>query len=400
MPCNHPFYPFMLEAVHLGAKARFQTAPNPCVGALLVRDGRVAASGYHHGPGQNHAEVEALEDARSKGVDPSECVMVVTLEPCTHTGKTPPCCEAILAAGIKHVVIGALDPTERAGGGAELLRAAGVRVETGVAGRECLDLIDDFLVWTKTEYPYVVIKLATTMDGRIATRTGHSRWITSLASRRLVHGIRQHMDALVVGGNTFYQDNPWLTYRPVDDEAAQQGEVPGGKQPLAVVVTSRLPDASSQYYLLQKRPESTIFWTTVAAGASPKAEALRKLGVRVYGLPSQPRANPRGSGMRAELELDQGLAILRKEHNCHYVLCEGGGRLGLTLLDKGLANELALHMAPKILGDNDATPLFDGRAPIHMDEALQLKFMSAVMADTDLIVVMRPDRLGQSMKKD
>lgn len=384
MPATHPYYRFMLAAIGCAQNAQWRTLPNPSVGAVLIKDGVVVAQGWHRAAGSPHAEVEVLRDARDKGVNPAECTLVVTLEPCAHHGTTPPCTEAVLAAGIRHVVIGALDPNPAAAGGAELLREHGVNVETGVAEQECLDLIDDFITWQTTPYPYTILKLASTMDGRIASRTGHSKWITSKDTRHEVHALRGRVHAVIVGGNTFYHDDPRLTCR------AQDGCTEGAEQPLAVVVTSRLPEATGPYNLLRERPESTIFWTTVAAAASPKAEALRRLGVRVIGLSSQAQNSPRGYGMRAELNLEEGLTYLRKEVNCLYTLCEGGGRLGLSLLDKGFARELHLHLAPKILGDNEATPLFDGKAPITMEEALQLRITEARPCATDIILVLRP----------
>ncbi len=377
----------MLRAVQLANNARWRTAPNPSVGAVLVKDDAVVAEGWHKGPGLAHAEVEVLRDAKAKGVDPASCVMAITLEPCNHHGKTPPCTEAILNAGVRRVVVGALDPNPKASGGAEYLRSRGVTVETGVAEKECLDLIDDFIVWQTTGLPYVLLKLAGTLDGRIATRTGHSRWISGPETRRQVHSLRRYMQALIVGGNTFYQDDPKLTCRMDDPETDSL------EQPLAVVVTSRLPEAGASYYLLQERPEATLFWTTVAAAASPKAEALRRRGIRVIGLPSKPKANIRGHGMRAELDLAEGLVHLRGELGCHYAMCEGGGRLGLSLLDKGLARELHLHLAPKILGDNEATALFDGRAPILMEEALQLRITEAHTSGADIMLTLRQKSL-------
>ena len=375
----------MLQAVALAGEARWQARPNPCVGAVLVKDGAVMAQGWHKGAGQPHAEIAALEDAAQKGVNPADCTLVVTLEPCRHHGKTPPCTKAILKSGIRHLVVGALDPNPEASGGAELLRGQGLSVETGVALDECLDLIDDFITWQTSDLPYTIIKLASTLDGRIATRTGNSKWITSPETRTRVHQLRQHMDALIVGGNTFYLDNPSLTCRLEDETLCP-------RQPLAVVVTSRLPEAGVSMQLIKDRPESTIFWTTVAAAASPKAEALRRRGIRVIGLPSHAKANTRGHGMRAELSLAEGLVHLRKELDCHYVLCEGGGRLGLALLDSGLAREFHLHLAPKILGDNDATPLFDGRNPLLIEEALQLRIADARLSGSDIMLSLRPHR--------
>jgi diaminohydroxyphosphoribosylaminopyrimidine deaminase/5-amino-6-(5-phosphoribosylamino)uracil reductase len=381
---RHPYHDLMLQAVHLAAQSRWETCPNPNVGALLVKDGQVVASGRHRGPGLPHAEIEALQDARAKGVDPAECTLVVTLEPCRHHGKTPPCTEAVLKAGIRHVVVGANDPNPEAAGGAGILQAAGVEVETGVALDACLDLIDDFLNWQRTDLPYTLLKLASTLDGRIASRNGHSKWITCEETRRRVHEMRRHMQAVLIGGNTFYLDDPSLDSRMGEDGPLL------AEQPLAVVATSRLPDADLPMRLLRDRPEQTMFWTTIAAAASPKAEALRRKGIRVLGLPSQATTNARGTGMRAELELTEGLVHLRTELGCYYVLCEGGGRLGLSLLGSDLVHELHLHLAPKILGDNEATPLFDGRAPLRMDEALKMRFMGSQPSGEDIMLTLKP----------
>ncbi len=383
----------MLEALALAENGRGKTAPNPCVGALLVQNGNIAASGWHDAYGGDHAEVAVIKDALAKGVDPKDCVLIVTLEPCNHHGKTPPCTQTVLQAGIKKVVFGAKDPTPEAQGGSEYLAARGVEVQGGVAEEACLESLADFLHWRTSPLPYTILKLASTLDGRIATRTGHSKWITCRATRQKVQKLRELAGAILVGGNTFYQDNPHLTRRiPGTDEAAP-------KQPLAVLATSRLPAVEAQYHLLRERPDQTIFWTTVAAAASPKAEALRLAGVRILGLPSYPRANSKGPGMRAELDLEPGLLALRRDLGCHYVLCEGGGRLGMALLEKNLATELHLHLAPKILGDNDATPLFDGRSPLQMNEALNLRLLSADPSGGDIILIFRPGGLEEASKK-
>lgn len=381
----------MRYAVELALKARWKTVPNPCVGAVILHNGEKVAEGWHKGSGLPHAEVEAIADAKKKNIALEECTLVVTLEPCTHQGKTPPCTDAIIEAGIKKVIIGALDPNPSASGGAELLRSRGIHVETGIAEAECLDLIDDFITWQTSTLPYTIVKLASTMDGRIASRTGHSKWVTCPDTREKVHELRQHMHAVIIGGNTFYLDDPILTCRlPLP-------EVTNMVQPFAVIVTSRLPDANAPYRLLTQRPESTIFWTTVAAAASPKAEKLRKLGVRVIGLAPESRDGETITlGKRSTLNLAEGFKFLRQELNCHYVLCEGGGKLGLTLLEKKLTRELHLHLAPKILGDNEATPLFDGRSPDSMTEALQLRIINAIPNSCDLLITLKPKRANDS----
>lgn len=358
---SHPFEQFMLEAIRLAERGRWKTAPNPTVGAVLVRDGAIVAQGWHTAFGKGHAEVECLADAAVKGIDPSSCTLVVTLEPCNHYGKTPPCTEAVLAAGIRHVVIGLSDPNPKATGGAKRLADAGVRVETGICEAECRALVADFLVWQTTRRPYVILKLAMTLDGRIATRTGDSQWITCEASRKAVHVLRSHVGmaggAVLIGGNTLYADNPLLTAR----------DVPVVRQPLAAVVTSRIPSPDS-LRLLQERPGETIFFTTSSGAATPKAAQLRENGVRVFGLDQWKS----GKGE----DLVQVLEHLRQEEQCFYVLCEGGGKLALSLLEANLVDEFHLHIAPKILGDNEARPLFSGRTLLTLNEALPMQLMN------------------------
>jgi diaminohydroxyphosphoribosylaminopyrimidine deaminase/5-amino-6-(5-phosphoribosylamino)uracil reductase len=368
---DHPFSSFMLEAVALAEKGRWATSPNPCVGAVLVKDGQTVARGWHTAYGKPHAEIECLRDAARRGVNPAECTLVVTLEPCNHTGKTPPCSIAVLQAGIRHVVVGMMDPNPVAQGGANFLRENGVTVETGVCRQECEDVVDDFITWKKTPLPYTIIKLASTLDGRIATRTGHSRWISGEESRRRVHELRRHADAVIVGGGTFRADNPQLTCRL---EGIR-------RQPLAVVVTSQLPDAGAPMHLLQQRPHETIFWTPRAVAASEKADALRALGVRVTGL---------DRNCKGRLDLHTALAGLRSEYDCYHTLCEGGGMLALSMLEMNVAQELELHMAPKLLADAQARPLFDGRTPSTMEQALGLRICNVARSGEDVILTLRP----------
>ncbi|MDR1125775.1 MAG: bifunctional diaminohydroxyphosphoribosylaminopyrimidine deaminase/5-amino-6-(5-phosphoribosylamino)uracil reductase RibD [Deltaproteobacteria bacterium] len=376
-----PYHDFMLEAVALGLQGDGRGAPSPCpnphVGALLVREGQVLARGWHAAAGQPHAEVNCLAEARAMGLDPAGCTLVVTLEPCNHFGRTPPCTQAILEAGVKHVVIGALDPNPKAGGGAGWLAERGVRVESGVAEQACRDSLADFFVWQSTERPYVILKLASTLDGRIATRNSHSKWISCPEALERVQELRAWSQAVLVGGKTFYQDNPRLTRRP-------QGQQSGGDgpQPLAVVVTSRLPEYPERFHILRQRPQEAVFWTGGDAAAGATANALRGLGATVWGLPYL-------NEEKKMLDLRDGLDRLRAERGVHHLLCEGGGSLALRLLEDGLADELRLHLAPKILGDAQARPLFDGRLPLSMDEALQLRLCGAEICGGDLLLRFR-----------
>ena len=364
---------YMLEAVHLALRGRWAVAPNPCVGAVLVKDDVVVGRGWHKYYGGPHAEVEAIEDARQKGANTAECTLYVTLEPCNHTGKTPPCTRAILKAGIKRVVIGAADPDPNVdGGGAEFLRSKSVAVELGLAALVCKDLIADFTAWRLHKRSYTILKLAATLDGKIATRTGHSQWVSGPASRAETHRLRAKVGALVIGGNTFYGDNPQLTCR-ISIEGERQ-------QPLAVVVTSRLPEVGAGQYLIRKRAKDSIFWIPENQVASPQAEVLREVGARVWGLP------PQGSG----LHLETGFQRLFAECNCLYALVEGGGVLASSLLEAGLVDEFLLFLAPKVIGDASARNLFSGRAVDTLDQALDMRVDNASMCGEDLLVRLLP----------
>ncbi|MDR0239841.1 MAG: bifunctional diaminohydroxyphosphoribosylaminopyrimidine deaminase/5-amino-6-(5-phosphoribosylamino)uracil reductase RibD [Deltaproteobacteria bacterium] len=367
----------MDAAIALAEQGRWHACPNPVVGAVLVRDGHIAAQGFHSAYGQPHAEAQCLRNAAEQGVDPADCTLCVTLEPCRHYGKTPPCTQAIVQAGIRRVVVGLLDPNPQAGGGAEWLRAQGVEVHTGIREQACRDVTADFLVWRQEQRPYLILKLASTLDGRIATRNGHAQWISGDASRASVHELRAHIGgcggAVLIGGNTLYADNPLLTARPFPA---------GTRQPLACILTSRLPKPADKLHLLRERPDQCVFLCSRELAASPDAEALRDIGTRVHGLDA--------AQTHKGLDLHAGLRLLLHDYACFYVLCEGGGRLALSLLEQGLADEVRLHMAARILGDNAALPLFDGRVPLRMDESLDLRICSLSMCGEDAHIVLRP----------
>jgi diaminohydroxyphosphoribosylaminopyrimidine deaminase/5-amino-6-(5-phosphoribosylamino)uracil reductase len=363
---------FMARAVALAMRGKGTARPNPCVGAVLVRDGEVVAKGWHTACGRPHAEVEALADAARKGIDTRECTLFVTLEPCNHHGKTPPCTRAILNAGIPRVIVGTRDPNaEVEGGGNDFLRRKGVEVECSVLEQECRDLIADFLIWQTTERPCVTLKLASTLDGRIATRTGHSAWVSGPESRKAVHKLRARMQAVLVGGETFRKDNPSLTCR-LDDFS--------GPQPLAVVVTSTLPDPHTRCTLLEKRAGETVFLTTEAAAESDGAQSLRDLGCRVWGLATDDQG----------LMLEAGLKRLRQETGTLDLLCEGGGRLAMSLLSRNLVDELHLFLAMKILGDTYGAASFAGREVLSMHDCVSFRRVETTPSGEDLFLRLMP----------
>jgi len=401
---------FMLQAIDLARQGKGKTAPNPCVGAVIVKDDRIVARGWHKAYGQPHAEVEAIADARRNSIDLKDSALFVTLEPCNHYGKTPPCTRAIIEAGIKKVFVGASDPNPHVqGGGINYLRSKGVEVKTGVLQQECEDIIADFVLWMLEKRPYCYLKIASTLDGKIAAHNGHSKWITSHKAREEVHLLRSQVGAVIVGGNTFYSDNPKLTCR-----APKTGfNDCCNKQPLAVIITSRLPEFEDHFYLLQNRPEQTIFWTKEEKASSYQAKKLRNLGCQVWGLPcfnsaQQPLKDGKmgrwedGKCRTSNLELRKtsnferrtsnfldlriGFERLFQEYKSYYTLCEGGGALALSLLEQDLVDELHLFLAPKILGDQNGISSFYGRRVESMDEAINLRLTNVSQVGPDILL--------------
>lgn len=349
------------EALIEGDRGHFTTFPNPAVGAVLVRDGQIVARGHHEKAGGPHAEVACLADARAKGIDPKGLTMAVTLEPCNHTGRTGPCSEALLAAGIARVVVGMPDLSAKAHGGAARLASAGVEVVGHVLEPACRLSLADWLTWSRRNRPFVFLKLAATLDGRIATRTGHSRWVTGEEARASVHQLRANIartgGCVLVGGETFRRDNPDLRARGVHAS---------GPQPRACVFARVLPKPEElpSRVLTSERAADTFFFLPADAAERQRdrVRALEAAGARVL-------TGPEDTAPRAQLSAL--LSALWKE-GVPYVLCEGGGRLALMLLEAGLVDLYFHHLSPSLLGDNLAAPLFDGRAPSVMDERLTL----------------------------
>ncbi|SOB59569.1 Riboflavin biosynthesis protein RibD [Pseudodesulfovibrio profundus] len=368
---------FMACALDLAAKGRGPTAPNPCVGAVLVADNgqgeEVVAGGWHTQYGALHAERECLAAARERQLDPCGMTMYVTLEPCNHHGKTPPCTEAIIEAGITRVVIGTRDPNPIAAGGIEKLREHGIQVTEGVLENECRDMIADFLHWQNTAGTFNIVKMATTLDGKIASRHMVPEPVSSAESFARVHDLRGMVHAVVVGGGTFRADNPSLTCR--------QDELPKDfRQPFGVIVTSRLPDKAGEFKLLRDRPDQAIFFTTEEAARSTNADALRELGARVWPL----------GGTTGDLDLKQGFERLRDELQCYYTLIEGGGRFAMQCVESGLAQELVQFIAPRILGDDQAPSAFSGRENISMSQTRNFRIIKTQRSGPDMMMVMRP----------
>lgn len=340
------------------------THPNPMVGAVVVRDGEVVGKGYHRGPFTPHAEAVALAEAgkRSRGA-----TLYVTLEPCNHHGRTPPCTEAVLEAGVARVVVAAPDPNPAVkGGGTERLRSAGIEVVTGILRRESEELNAAYIKYVTTGLPLVTLKVAATADGKVATRAGLSRWITGKAARKLVHEMRRASDAVLVGRGTVEADDPELTVRYVP--------LRGAHQPLRVVVDSHLSMGLDRRLAQGGLPKVVV--ATTPAHDPEKAQELRRRGVEVWVL------EPSADGC---VSLRQLLAALGRAEVAH-LLVEGGPRLVTNFLREGLADRLALFLAPSVFGDREARSWVEGLKVEDPSQGLSLRWKRQRRVGEDLLL--------------
>ena len=348
---------FMRLAVRLGRKGLGRSS-SP-VGAVVVAGGRVVGRGYHRRDGAPHAEAEALREAgaRSRGA-----TLYVTLEPCNHHGRTPPCTDAILAARVRRVVFGLRDPNPRVrGDGAARLRRRGVAVDSGVEAEACSELIAGFSSVARRGRPLVALKLAVTLDGRIATRTGASRWISGEPARRFVHRLRDEYDAVMVGAGTVIADDPALTCRRR-----------GGRDPLRVVVDGRLRVPLDARVLTNTAAPGTLLATTMQRGR--KLAALRRRGVSVLTLP----------GRGGLLSLRRLLARLAAR-GVTSVLIEGGAGLAAGALRARIVDRLFIVVAPKLIGGDGVAML----APLGVSTirgALGVRVLGVSRLGADLLV--------------
>lgn len=352
---------FMQSALDLAATAEGRTRPNPAVGAVLVKDGQVVGEGYHPAAGQPHAEIFALRQAGPKAVGST---LYVTLEPCSHTGRTGPCADAVIAAGIARVVVATTDPNPLVSGrGLERLRQAGIAVETGVLEAAARRLIAPFAKHVTTGLPLVVLKAGMTLDGMTATAKGDSQWITNSASRTLVHQFRDKVDAILVGVGTVQQDNPLLTTRLAA----------GGRNPLRVVVDSHLriqEDAA----LLATGPDCETLIVTTASAPAAKRRRLLQRGVQVVEVDSE----------NNKVKLLKMLSFLG-EKGVQSLLLEGGGTLNHAMLHAGLVDRVMLFLAPKLLG-GQGRGVFSGPGVDRLAEAFALRDLRSRMIDGDILI--------------
>jgi diaminohydroxyphosphoribosylaminopyrimidine deaminase/5-amino-6-(5-phosphoribosylamino)uracil reductase len=356
---------FMREALRHARKGLGRTSPNPAVGAVIVRQGRVVAAGHHRRAGGPHAEVEAIRalGGRAERGD----TLYVTLEPCNHTGRTPPCTHAVLECGLRRVVVGMEDPNPHvAGGGCAHLRQQGVEVRSGVLEEACRRLNEAFVKHATTGRPFVIAKTASTLDGWTATATGHSRWVTNERSRRFVHRLRDRCDAILVGVGTVLADDPSLTTR-----------LPGGRgrDPLRVIVDTRFrtPVRARVFHL--DSPAETLLAVGDDVGEARLKELSGLEGVSVLRCPT----GAEGLDLGVLLDLLGRRGILS-------VLVEGGAGILGTMIRHRLMDKVYAFKAPKLLGGGDGVPVAAGPGARRMEDCLVLERIRVRRFENDVLI--------------
>jgi len=339
-----------------------RTSPNPAVGAVIVRDGRILGTGYHRAAGLPHAEIEAL---RACAENPGGATLYVTLEPCCHFGRTPPCTEAIINAGISRVVAAVHDPNPRVNGAGFLaLRQAGITVDTGLGEQEAREINRAYFKAIATGLPLVTLKAAMTLDGRIAARSGDSKWISGEPSRLLVHQWRDQYDAILIGVGTILADDPLLTTR-----------LPGAgaRSPLTVIVDSHLRTPPTARTLTADPAKRTVIYTRHVS-PSPNREKLLASGVEIRPCPSDAQG----------LSLREILCDLHCR-GVNSVLCEGGSKLFTSLIDGDLADELRLFIAPLLIGGPAVHRFYQGAGTEKIADARRLNTETVERCGEDIL---------------
>jgi diaminohydroxyphosphoribosylaminopyrimidine deaminase/5-amino-6-(5-phosphoribosylamino)uracil reductase len=354
---------YMHMALALAARGAGTTSPNPMVGAVVVSKGRVVGRGYHQRVGGPHAEVLALDQA---GGLAAGATLYVTLEPCNHFGRTPPCTEKILACGIRRVVAAMTDPNPHvAGKGCERLRAAGVTVETGVCAQAAARQNEAWIKYIRTSTPFVIYKCAATLDGRIAAPSGDSRWVTGPEARARGHRLRATMDAIMVGIGTVLQDDPRLTARLPEG---------GGRDPLRIVLDTGLRMPAAARMLRLDSPAATLI--VCAQDADPqRRRALQEAGAEILGCPT----------LQGRIDLT-ALMVLLGQRGIISVLLEGGSRVGAAAIAARVVDRIMFFYAPKLLAGDDGVPICRGPGFGTMAEALAVNDLEIERLGADLLV--------------
>lgn len=355
---------YMRMAIEEAKKGEGFTNPNPLVGAVIVKDDRVIGIGYHKKYGENHAEINAFLDAKERGADVEGASIYVTLEPCSHYGKTPPCADAIIKNKLNKVIIGCVDSNPKvAGNGIKKLRDAGIEVVVNVLEEECRKLNEVFFYYIANKRPFVVMKYAMTMDGKIATVSGKSKWITNEKTREHSHRFRNKYSAIMVGINTVIEDNPMLNCR-----------LPNSRNPIRIILDSSLK-ISLESNICKTAKDIKTFIATVSNDEN-KIKELEGLGVEIIKTESDD----------GRVNLKELMRILGEEKEIDSVYVEGGASLHASLLKEKLVNKALVYIAPKIFGGFEAKSPIGGKGIEEADDAIRLIGSSITKIEDDLFL--------------
>ncbi len=354
---------YMKMALALAEKGIGYTSPNPMVGAVVVKDRKVIGKGWHKQAGEAHAEVMAIDDA---GEFAQGATLYVTLEPCNHDGRTPPCTKKILDAGIASVVFAMKDPNPNVnGGGGDFLKTKNIDVVTGVCEDEAAKMNESFIKHSLTRRPFVTLKCAATLDGRIASRTGNSQWITNSLSRRFVHRLRHNADAVMVGIGTVAADDPSLTVRLDNFD---------GRDPTRIILDSKLSiDEDAKILNLDSDADTII--VTGCKYLEKKRTLLEKKGAKIVELNEE-------NGL---IDIDALMKVLG-EKGITSILIEGGSRVSASALGAGVVDKICFFYAPKILGGDDGVPICRGPGPDTIDQGIKIKDTRVKLFDDDVMI--------------
>lgn len=370
---------YMARALNLARLGEGRTSPNPMVGAVVVKNGEIIGEGYHQQYGGPHAEVFALDEAGEKAAGSD---IYVTLEPCSHYGKTPPCAQKLINTGIKRAVIAMVDPNpEVAGRGIKMLRDAGIKVEVGLFKKEAQSLNESFLKYIQSDYPFVYLKKAQTLDGYIASKSGDSKWITNSKARLEGYKLRHRVDAIMVGIGTVLADDPSLTARLENKE---------GIDPLRIILDPQLKTPLSAKIIKQKSEADTLiisankFSPARAAAAAKKKEKLLE--------------NEKVQLLSFELGANNFFDIKELLKHLHSkkissILVEGGAKLSHSLLKADLVDKFYYFIAPKIYGGSNGIASFSGNGPELMSDSVDLRIIEQKNLGDNIFLIAERDRL-------
>jgi diaminohydroxyphosphoribosylaminopyrimidine deaminase/5-amino-6-(5-phosphoribosylamino)uracil reductase len=374
---------YMKKAIKLAEKGRGETSPNPMVGAVIVKDGRIISSGYHHKAGLPHAEIEAIKNCKEE-LDGS--TMYITLEPCTFHGKTPPCTDEIIKHSFREIIIGCIDPNPYVNGkGVMALKEAGFLVKTGLL-EDLIEIQNEvFFKYIRTGMPFVCCKIASSIDGKVATKTQNSKWITSEKSRALVQKIRREYDCILTGINTVSKDNPYLLPRKNIDAPLKNIDIPRNRIFYRVILDSNLKiDLDSNVIKTSDLAKTIIFINKkYSSSLKEKIKILRNNNIDVIAVNGDPVT---GIG----LDIYSILHILCNKYQITSVLLESGPTVTGSFLKRGLIDKFIFFIAPKIIGGDSSYDMFPGMGINNIKDCIDLRFDNIKRSGTDIVITAYP----------